>query len=306
MNDSLDIENFKIEEHKYLDNLVEAAIKCEEINIYLKKFGWYLTPFFYQDQYDRIKSFKDNDFGTFENIANVLKETLFDSRILAIYMEAFYKKLPYIKDFSFLIDHGIILYLQSDYPGAINCLIPIIEGVIRSYLKIKGIDATTYKDLISSLRIMHEDIREANKKKYKDRGLTELDYNPLLEKLGVYLTKWFSFFEDFISNGLYLNTKSRKTYDYLNRHSILHGLTNSHYYSFTNATKVYVSLQYLSWIFIEMTNGFSIVPDIQDGDFNTRHFIYQEIKNYSWDKLNELKYQLYKTHTTFDFEKFYN
>jgi len=49
-----------------------------------------------------------------------------------------------------------------------------------------------------------------------------------------------------------------------------------------------------------------MVPDIKESDYQGRHLVYQEIKNFSWDKLNELKYQIYKTHSTLDCDKFFN
>lgn len=51
---------------------------------------------------------------------------------------------------------------------------------------------------------------------------------------------------------------------------------------------------------------FSMVPDIKESDYQGRHLVYQEIKNFLWDKLNELKYQIYKTHSTLDCDKFFN
>ena len=292
------------EENKYLDFQINAALQGEEINNYIKQFGWYITPFFFVDQYDRIKYYKDTNTGNKDLITDVMKRTLFDTRFLAIHVEAFYKRLPYIHGFSFLIDHGIILYLQYDYAGAINTLVPIIEGILRNYLRTKGNNAPTFPHLRQSFDTMKSDIIARHTGIYIAEGLTAQDYDPLIAKHDVYLTKWFSFIKDFIDNGMYLNTYAGVPADYLNRHLILHALTNDFYYSFSNVMKAYITLEYLAWIFIELTPGFSTTPNIADDEFANRAVLYSEINRISRSEIFKMKQVLYESHPTFDINKY--
>ncbi len=292
-------------ENNYLDYQISQATKCEGINNYINQFNWYLTPFLYEDQYIRIKELEDTNTGSKDSVTNVIKDTLFDKRHLAIYMEAFYKKLPYIKYFSFLIDHGIVLYLQCDYAGAINTFIPVIEGIIRGYLKTKGNHNPKFADLNNSFDLMKADIIDKHITKYQNEGLTIIDYSPLIQKHNIYLTKWFSFIKDFMTNGMYLDTRMGTPTDYLNRHLILHALTNDIYYCFSNAAKTYISIQYLGWIFIQMTDGFSTIPNIPNSDFCDRETTYKEINSFAENNLNKLKEKLYTSHSQYDLNSYF-
>ncbi len=301
MNNTIDYEEIK----KNLKYQIAVAKECEELNNYLKQFNWiFLQPIVWVRDFDRLKDLKYKNNASNSDILKILVDVYFNSRILAIHMEAFYRKIPFIKPFSFLIEHSFVLSFQKDYAGAINTLLPVVEGIIRRYLlDEKGKEhheIMKSKYLIAGVNSIKDDILIKAENKFSLYANLNQQQKKQLRKYKLQqLDIWFSIFTNYLSNNLYFDTRDGQSNDILNRHSIFHCFTNEIYYNLSNYIKVFSCIQFLTWAFIELSEDTNLIPNIEEKQYIDTWKSYEEIQKISIG-LVKIKTELFKRQNQFD------
>ena len=220
-------------------------------------------------------------------------------------VDGFYRKRPFLKDFIRQIEESVILCIQKDFSGAINLLIPAIEGSIRNYLiSKKGETAKTaikMTDLSVAFKYMTDDYvnlqAEYLESQYgylKQTG-DYLDLNQekqILKKHREYFSLWIKQLDDYLRNNLYLDTrKSDKVKDEFNRHNLVHGLDKIDY-SFRNYLRLINCLNFLSWAFGVIRKDCSILAEVDDKEIRNKWVEYFKILTIS-ETMTETKSKIY-------------
>ena len=106
-----------------------------KINEYLQQFNWAtIHPYLFGFQVDYLENLMTENKGTSEEVFKLFAASFFELKSTAAFIEGSIKKRPYLSPFCHLIDQSVFMCLQRDYAGAINTLLPVIEGSIRNYL----------------------------------------------------------------------------------------------------------------------------------------------------------------------------
>jgi hypothetical protein len=123
--------------------------------------------------------------------------------------------MPHLRDFSHLIERGVLHYFKQDYLSCMLCLIPAVEGVLRSYAASLGSTETSFASLASMLRKGKPETRPGVHKAYG-------------EALSSFLERW-----------LYKPTKHADFgLSHLNRHYALHALGGESFYRATDCNRL--------------------------------------------------------------------
>ena len=122
-------------------------------------------------------------------------------------------KLDHFKEFSHLVESGIFSYYKREYPAAITCMLPALEGILLSFTGWKLGDTTRrprHQKLIKSIRTTkstHPMVRVAEHDTFRDL-------------LADFLDKW-----------IYVDTDDADfSLSVLNRHYVLHGFEPGNFY----------------------------------------------------------------------------
>lgn len=234
------------------------------VNQFLKNNGWFFVcPFFFVGgDLSYLGSLSKMNGDQHQKIRELMVRKFYQLESTASFVDGYCLRCSYMEPFLLSIEHSIILAFQRDYEGAIKTLIPIFEGVLRKYL----IDDHGWenKDIgFTDLKKCFGKIKEELLDKSEQEVRSEIDCNgqpinfsanqikQLLKYEAQYLDKWFSFITGFVDDSLYLNTKTKTIIDELNRHAILHEFGLGTDYSLENYLKVYMGIQFLTWIFLK-------------------------------------------------------
>jgi len=257
------------QEMRHLVDHANQARRIHAVNQYLQQFKWaFFHPYLRGYHIGHFETMKNENSGSIEGIFRIFVQQFYELDATAYYIDGYFKKRPSLEPFCLLIDQSVILCLQRDFAGAINILIPVIEGAIRHYLinfqnkessKIIGKD-----DLIKVFTLMQETIRKSKMEYYahhyyafvgRDIRFTKQQVQLLTNKSMEFYRFWFEIIADFFSNNLYLDTRGTSVADSLNRHSIFHGFDTVVYYSLENYLRLFNCLHFLSWAFAVATPG---------------------------------------------------
>ncbi|WP_437900614.1 hypothetical protein [Sorangium sp. So ce124] len=185
----------------------------------LMDYGGLVSPFLLGGQWDALaaycKSVQAKPPSTPAEVATV-ERTVDEILIANIYhpdFRAFYvyraSQLPHLREFSHVLERGVLHYLKHDFVSCVLTLFPAAEGALRSYC---GWSLGDKEDMKS-----HKIRRRIRSGKPK--------YEPKLH------AAYASALADFHERWLWVNTDSADfSLSHLNRHYALHGLGTRSYY----------------------------------------------------------------------------
>ncbi len=296
---------------------IETIKRIDNLNSKLREYNWiFFHP--YNQGYE---------IGLFENIINDTDKTTAEQKIFEQFarefldlsrtitmIDGYYHKRPFLNDFIRQIEESVILCLQKDFSGAINLLIPVIEGSIRNYLITKKGDSAKSITKMSYLKVAFEyminDYLELQKEylenKYGHISQTGnfFDWNQekqIIEKHREYFSLWIKQLNDYLTNNLYLDTRNSESLaDEFNRHSLVHGF-NKLDCSFKNYLRLITCVNFLNWAFGVIRKDCSILPKIDDNEVRKKWIEYFKILIIS-ESMIETKSNIYNS----DIESFKN
>jgi len=161
-------------EMSQINRELETIYALDKINSELRKFNWiFLHPYSHGIDVEHIgKLISDSDKAE-EAISNFFATRFLDLRTTIHFIEGFYKKRPFLKDYVASIEESVLLCLQKDFKGAINILLPVIEGTLRKYLisRLGDQQKTEIKisKLLKSIDILTDEYMELQKRYLKDQ-----------------------------------------------------------------------------------------------------------------------------------------
>lgn len=230
----------------------EFIIKYQEVFETLADYGWIITPFLINKDFQKISDIvsriRENKNPTQEDkdkylvqlknlITNIVFHPLF--RAFFVYRS---KEVSHVKKFSHHIERAILHYYKNDYFSTVLCLLPAIEGSLLSYF---GWHFDI--DRKPSINKLIEEIE-----KCKGPTFDTVTYKLYSSTLSTFLRKWI--FSDTASTDL--------TYSYLNRHYVLHGMGTNNYYSLADANRLIMFFDlFIEFLSLEENRRYIFIPE---------------------------------------------
>jgi hypothetical protein len=283
------------------------------VNIFLKSNDWlFISPLFFQGY--ELASFlklskKENPDK--KEILKIIISKFYNLKHVASFIEGDCSRCENIKPFLASIENSLILCFQKDYEGSIKTIIPIVEGILRKYLKNeRGYtnDRIQFKDLKRSFEYLKDDLLEnyidllRNYKVNNQESIefTEEQFNNLVANHNYYHDAWFSFATEFINESFYLKTTNGQVIsNEVNRHSILHELGFEFEYNFENYIKIFFLLQFLTWVFLKKEKQSLFHDEMKPYRYFEKIRAYEKIIEYS-DQLIFEKHTLLKNYPSYN------
>ena len=279
-------------ESKRLTDYANRAESIFHVNAYLKQFKWaFVHPYLQGFHIEYFEKMMIEQSGSANSIFDVFVKKFYCLDETAYYIDAYFKERPSLQPFCLLIDQSVVLCLQRDFAGAINILIPVIEGSIRHYLvnyenKVPE-KVLNREELVKIFTLMQERIRKSQMEYYekhyyeflnRDIRFTRQQAQLLTNKSVLFYECWFKIIKDFFSNNLYLDNRDGAVTDKLNRHNIFHGFNTNIYYSLENYLRLFNCLHFLSWAFSVATPGVKLLPTKEDSEILFKWKEFEKIK----------------------------
>lgn len=255
----------------HLDKMINTVTRLEAVNAKLRQYNWvFLHPYNFAIDITYLGQYADEK--SEEKIFNVFARRFLELRTTISFLEGFFKKTPYLKNYGRQIEDSLILCLQRDFGGAISLLLPVIEGTLRSYLISRnGNDAKSIVGtslLLKSLDHLVDDYLNLQSDYLRERDPvsvpTETQRHSLLEKHRMYVTLWIKQLRDYLENNLYCDTRRPGRSDSFNRHTIFHGFEEDIKHSFRNYLRLFHCIHLLNWALRNITKGASPLIEIDE------------------------------------------
>lgn len=278
--------------YKQLKDTVKTSIKeSEEVmaaNELLKKFNWkFIHPYIQGGIIKHINELEEKNVLTENKVANLFIADFYNLDLTLSFIDGYFNRSKNIEPFNYFIEQSLILCFQRDYIGAINILIPSIEGILSNYLtEFKKLELSNkrFDKIRKAIYHLKHDVivkYEASLKSYTDINGKDISFTPqqikhLVSQERKYIENWYSIIESFFKDSLFANTDSITNDDSLNRHSILHLLKKEKYYSLKNYIRLFNSLKFLVWVFLRL-EGQSILNHIETEIFIKKRLQYEAI-----------------------------
>jgi len=261
----------------------------KDINDSLIKWGWLVSPYYshgeinklmhLSSKVDRLHGKKDK--GQISNeIGKLILQGNLDYHFRAITVFEGYRATPNMKKFSHLFEAGLLELYRLNFIACLGIWIPIIEGILRSFLGI------TFGD--------------------------KLDGN-LLKNLKAKIPSQQSFLDtvtdvliDFFNKVFYnrVNSLSDLSVQNLNRHFFSHTISHEPLYCMDNCLKLLNVFDTLLAIEFIVNYGFKALFNGQDERIKLREQYYEKVLRNGLSNQELLKLDLLKDHPNFD-EAFY-
>lgn len=199
-----------------------AEIKdLDAINIRLKEYNWiFLHPHSQGRDKAVIANILDSGINTEHEVLLFFANKFLNLRGTIHYIDGLFKKRPFLVDYANDIDESVVLCLQKDFHGAINILLPVIEGTLsKCLLHQKGNEKkheVSIKELLKVMDVWIEQYVELHgqylRKEYEHLMLSSLYFDKnqekeILKKHRTYFTLWIKQLKDYLVGHLYLDTK---------------------------------------------------------------------------------------------------
>lgn len=304
------------EEKKSLIQFHERTKRIIPVNQYLNKFNWaFVHPYMIGAEIDHFAELAKTKTGTKDGIFQFIANSFFDLSSTAVLIDGFFKKRESLRPFCHLIDQSVFMCLERDYAGAINSLLPVIEGSIRHYLvnmvgrKNESIMKT--EELLKIFPHLKQDILKRYANGYKNeypKYFTGVAFDASqikhLVKLQSYpLDIWISVIKDYFENNLYLDTRTGVVEDKLNRHSIFHGFSGEIYYNLENYLKVFYCINFLSYIYGQADKNIHALTELERSDVDYKWKAFEKVKAIS-DSMKNIKSSVYEKYSEFNRKEF--
>lgn len=295
---------------KHIEKEIEVIKRIDRLNTELHNYNWlFLHPYnqgFEIEYFEKLVRETDKESAE-DKIFERYARRFLDLQQTIVMIEGFYRKRPFLNDFIIQIEESVILCIQKDFSGAINLLLPVIEGSLRNYLISKKGDkaktvikmselstkafATMTNDYVSRIK---EGLTSEN---YElNHSNLQLDANQekqILSKYREYFNLWIKQLYDYLNNNLYLDTrKGDQINDNFNRHNLIHALDKIDY-SFKNYLRLFICLNFLAWAFGNITKECSILADVDNEIVDKKWSEYFKILTIS-ESLTEIKSGIYQ------------
>lgn len=287
------------------------------INKYLKKFNWaFIHPHLIGAEINYFAELVKNKSGNKDAIFKIFANSFFNLQNTAVLIDGYFKIRPNLKPFCHLIDQSVFMCLERNYAGAINTLLPVIEGSIRHYLiNVIGKKNETImnsKDFFQIFPHLRKDILDRQEDYYKKNYLNSFgisnsfdqsQINELLKWEAKNVDIWFSIIKEYLENSLYLDTRTGNVQDKLNRHSIFHGFNGDIYYNLENYLKIFNCIFFLSWAFGYADKNIGALTNIEIKDIIYKWKVFEKVKIISRYTAS-LKSLVYEKYQDFDKQEF--
>lgn len=280
MENTLKNKSASIRYQRHKESLVrqyESVSRIVKVNDYLKQFNWmFVHPYNTGIQIHHLQELQKKGVQDRKLIFRFFAADFLNLNQTVSFIEGYFKKRPPLAPFCMLIDQSVILCLQKDYAGAINTLMPVIEGSIRHYLVHqkgkKSEKIIALSSFIGAFDLLKKDYLENRRKVYERedeifRDGILLDNNQIKSLLNYedqILSIWLDAIKEYLSKSLYLDTRKEEVYDKLNRHDIFHGFNSNAYYNLENYLKVFNCITFLSFLFGLAYPGLSALPEFEE------------------------------------------
>lgn len=288
------LQNIYKNEINHLSAEIETIKRIDRLNSKLREYNWiFMHPYnqgFEVTFFEKlIENSEPEDVE--QKLYNSFARKFLDLKLTISMLDGYYRKRPFLCDFSQQIEESIILCLQKDFSGAIHLLIPVIEGSIRNYMIYKKGDTAKHmismSDLTKAFKYLEDDYATIHKEylQSNDCHLTRhsgLRFNDnqienILKKHREYFSLWMKQLEDYLKRNLYLNTRNvEKFKDSFNRHNIFHGFEQPDY-NFKNYLKLISCINFLSWAYGITHKGCSIFAEVDDEKVREKWVEYYKI-----------------------------
>ncbi|WP_417355375.1 hypothetical protein [Flavobacterium sp.] len=302
---------------KEIENInkeISIVKQLDEVNSSLRKYNWvFLHPYCQVFEINTLKRIISENDDTEEKILTHFAKRFLDLRSTIHFIDGFISTRPFLKDYKLSIEESVILCLQKDFNGAINTLIPVIEGTLRKLLiDKKGIHKTVEIDISELLKVFNyltEDYIKLQKEylqnRYKnsDKYFDKNQEKNILKKHKEYYELWTKQFIDYVRDNLYANTKNNNITDPFNRHVIFHSLNDKIDYSLANYLRLFNCIHLLSWSIGSIYKKCSILSDANEEDVLNKWVDYFNILIVS-ESLTETKRNIYNNKTIRDFKNY--
>lgn len=167
-------------------------------------------------------------------------------------------KQPFMSEFSHLIENGILHYYRRDFLAAVHCLLPAVEGILRSHM---SAHVKLDEPQIKGWKLKQFLRAERPTKSFPRR------HRLFREALADFLDKWLW----------------RSTWDadwllsHLNRHYALHGVGPENYYRSADCHRLFVFLDvYSAMLTLETGIGeYVFIPPNEPGIERRRRYYHQ-------------------------------
>lgn len=299
--------NFQRKNIKNVENYIE-------INEIIKPYKWlFIHPYIQNFWLFRIRDLYKENKLTEEIVSETFIRDFYNLSITATFIDGYCEQSDLIRPFNYYIESSIILAYQKDYAGAINLIIPVIEGILSNYLiDYKNKDLTKgdrYENIRGAIGHLKEDIIS----QYSN-GIKQLEYygrnielnqqqqKQLITYERQYLDLFCSIIEDFFKNSLFCHSNELKDNSLLNRHKIVHSLNLDIYHTLENYIKLFNSLKFLTWLFLRF-EGKSPLSQIDDQVAFKRIVLYEELLAKS-NIVIPIKHEILCSYDLYDFSDF--
>lgn len=289
----------------------ERIFKLNEI---LKDYEWYFVhPYVWESQISLLLNKHESGTLTKDFLDDFFIMDFYNLDSTICFIDGFFQRSEYLKPFCYNIENSLILSFQRDYAGAINVLIPAIEGILTKWLNSEGFLKVSMKDRYSKIRTALEHIKKKIIFKIEE-GYNEQKkennekYNPQQEKYvleleGEYFNNWFNGASVFLSECLFAPSNSVDASQKINRHDVLHSLSLTPYDNIQNYIKLFNCLRFLCWVFLQLEQSTSF-NEIDNETFLRKRILYEDIIKHS-QKISFDKHLLLKEYKAYDSGAFY-
>ena len=297
-----------------INKQISVVQRLNDVNKDLRKYNWiFLHPYCQVLEINKLKRIVEEKTSAEENILKHFAESFLELRSTIHFLDGFFATRPFLKDYKKSIDQSVVLCLQKDFNGAINTLIPVIEGTLRKILISKKgdhkIGEINISELLKVFNYLSEDYvqlqREFLDNRFKD-SINSLDANQIkniLKKHKEYFDLWANQLVEYLTDNLYANTKNSEVKDSFNRHIIFHSLSDETNYSFANYLRLFNCIQLLSWLIGVTRRECSILSDADEKDVINKWVDYFNILIVS-ESLTATKRNIYGDASLMEFKEY--
>lgn len=297
-----------------INKQIAVVQRLNDVNKDLRKYNWlFLHPYCQVLEINKLKRIVEEKDNAEDKILKHFAESFLELRSTIHFLDGFFATRPFLKDYKKSIDQSVVLCLQKDFNGAINTLIPVIEGTLRKILiNKKGdhkIGEINIAELLKVFNYLSEDYVQLQREFLDIRfkgSINSFDANQLkniLKKQKEYFDLWANQLVDYIKDNLYANTKNFEIKDSFNRHIIFHSLSDETDYSFANYLRLFNCIQFLSWLIGVTRKECFILSDADEKDVLNKWVDYFNILIVS-ESLTDTKKRIYGDINIMEFKQY--